>query len=210
MTGTRTKSSRRAFFLKGGAALGTGVATTVGASALMPGNPAPPGNPALLDEQLKQLRSQLGALQDREAIQQVHLAFMRLIESRNYEAAAELFDDQAHVHLCGTSATGKPAILEMFVAKYGQQTAGIVHTAYRGNTSQQSDSLTLSDDRRQATATFHTEAQLCVPLQVDCTAAEMARLQGHVADRRWETGRFEARYVKTRGQWKMASLRYVA
>jgi hypothetical protein len=36
----------------------------------------------------------------------------------------------------------------------------------------------------------------------------MARLQGNVADRRWEAGQFEAKYVKSRGQWKIASLSY--
>ena len=52
--------------------------------------------------------------------------------------------------------------------------------------------------------------ELSSPLQGSSTIAEMARLQGHVADRRWETGRFEAKYVKTAGQWKVASLEYLA
>jgi hypothetical protein len=85
-----------------------------------------------------------------------------------------------------------------------------LHSAYRQRTSQPSDVLTFSDDGLQATATFDVEAEICTPLQDDCTAAQMARLQGNVADHRWENGRFEARYVKTRGQWKISSLRYIA
>jgi hypothetical protein len=38
----------------------------------------------------------------------------------------------------------------------------------------------------------------------------MARLQGQLADLRWQKGRLAATYVKTRGQWKMASLGYSA
>jgi hypothetical protein len=50
---------------------------------------------------------------------------------------------------------------------------------------------------------------LSTPLHGDSTVAQMARLQGQMASRRWETGRFEAQYVKARGQWKMATLSYL-
>jgi hypothetical protein len=160
--------------------------------------------------QLKQLRQQLDCVEDREAIRQLHLAFTTRMEQQAYDAAAELFDEQAHLNLSGVSATGKPAILQLFADQYRQQNAAAIHNAYRQNTLQQKDAVTLSEDRMHATATFHVEVELCTPLQADCTAAEMARLQGNVADRRWETGRFEAKYVKTRGQWKVASLSYLA
>jgi hypothetical protein len=202
MNGIKNKSSRRAFFLNGGAALGAGVATTVGASALTRESPTPP------DEQLKQLRQQLEGVEDREAIRKLHLAFTTLIEQQTYEAAAELFDERAHLDLSGSSATGKPAILQLFADQYRGQGAAAIHSAYRQSSLQERDAVTLSEDRRQATATFHVEVELCTPLQGDCTVAQMARLQGHVQDRRWEAGRFEATYVKTRGQWKMASLSY--
>jgi hypothetical protein len=54
------------------------------------------------------------------------------------------------------------------------------------------------------------DVELCTPLRDDCTIAQMARLQGMMADRRWETGQIEAQYVKTSGQWKLTSLRYPA
>jgi hypothetical protein len=80
--------------------------------------------------------------------------------------------------------------------------------AYRQTTSQQKDEVRLSDDGLHATATFHCEVELCSPLPEDCTAAQMARLQGMVAQRRCESGRFEASYLKTRGEWKMTAVRY--
>jgi hypothetical protein len=207
MTGIKTKSSRRAFFVRGGAVLGAGVgavvATTVAAPAVASGN-------APVDDQVKQLRQQLDGVADREAIRQLHLAFTTLIEQQAYEAAADLFDEQAHLNLSGVSATGKAAVLQVFADQYRHQSGTAIHNAYRQNTMQQRDAVTLSVDRRQATATFHVEVELCTPLQGDCTVAQMARLQGHVADRRWEAGRFEARYVRARGRWKIAALGYVA
>jgi hypothetical protein len=149
-------------------------------------------------------------MEEREAIRQLHLAFTTLIEQQAYEAAAELFESQAHLNLSGVSATGKPAILQLFAHQYRQQNASAIHNAYRQNTLQQRDAVMLSENRLQATATFHVDVEVCTPLQADCTAATMARLQGHVADRRWEAGRFEAKYVKTRGEWEIASLSYLA
>jgi hypothetical protein len=140
-----------------------------------------------MEEQLKQLRQQLASLEDREAIRQLHLAFTTLIENQRYEAASELFDEQA---------SGKETIRELFAT----------HSAYR----QQKDAVTLGEDRQHATATFHVDVEVCTPLEADCTAAEMARLQGNFADRRWESGRFEVSYVRTRGEWKVASLSYRA
>jgi hypothetical protein len=204
MNGSKTKSSRRAFFLSGGAVLGAGVATTVGASALTREESAP------AEDQLKQLRQQLEGLEDREAIRQLHLAFTQLVEQQQYEAAAALFDENGHLALSGVRVTGRAAIQRAFATEYRQQTAPAIHNAYRQNPSQQNDTVMLSEDHLHATATFHVEVELCTPLQSDCTAAEMARLQGNVADRRWEAGRFEAKYVKAEGQWKMSALSYFA
>jgi hypothetical protein len=204
MSGTKTNRSRRAFFTTGGAVLGAGVATTVSAATLTSDSASP------LEEQLTKLRQQLEGMEDREAIRQLQREFTTLIENLAYESAAGLFDEQAHLNLSGVSATGKAAILQLFVDQYRHQKAAAIHSAYRQSNSQREDAVTLSEDRLQATATFHTEVQLCTPLQGDFTVAQMARLQGHVADRRWESGRFEAKYVRTRGQWRMLSLSYLS
>jgi SnoaL-like domain len=204
MSGTKTNRSRRAFFTTGGAVLGAGVATTVAAANLTSDSASP------LEEQLTKLRQQLAGMEDREAIRQLQREFTTLVVNQAYESAAELFDEQAHLNLSGVSATGKLAILQLFVDQYRHQKAAANHSAYRQSDSQHKDAVTVSEDRQQAAATFHTEVELCTPLQGDCTVAQMARLQGHVADRRWETGRFEAKYVRTRGQWRMLSLSYLS
>ncbi len=195
MTDIKANNTRRSFFLRGGALLGAGVATSVGAKALM-ADPAP-AVPELLQSAI-----------DGESIRQLHLTFTDLMENQAYEAATELFHEQAQLNLTGITAAGKPAIARLFAVQYRQQQAAVMHSAYRQTASQRKDRVTLSDDRQQAEASFHTEVQISAPLQGDCTAAQMARLQGQVADRRWESGRFDVQYVKVQGSWKMASLRY--
>jgi SnoaL-like domain len=204
---TTNSKSRRAFFLNGGAVLGAGVATTAGATALISDDAT---DNAPVHDQLKQLQQQLALAEDREAIRQLHLVFARSIENQTYESAVALFDERAYLHLSGANATGKSAIEKLFSDQYRQQKASAIHSAYRQSASQRSDVVTISDDHQQATATFHVEVELCSPLPVDSTIAKMARLQGHMVNRHWEVGRFEAKYVKTQGQWKMASLNYLS
>lgn len=63
-------NSRRAFFLRGGAALGAGVAGTAAASSLAPPPPAADAD----------LQRRLGELQDREAIRELHQALLARVE----------------------------------------------------------------------------------------------------------------------------------
>jgi hypothetical protein len=200
MTERKANRSRRSFFLQGGAALGAGVAAA-GAATLMSGATTAP-------DQLRQLRQQLDHLGDREAIRQLQLAFTTSIESQDYEAAADLFTENADLQLSGLSATGRQAIRRQFAQQYRQQQAAALHTAYRQSALQQKDVVTIGGNGLQATALFHVDVELSKPLQGDSTAAQMARLQGQVADRRWEAGRFDAQYEKISGRWQIGSMRY--
>jgi SnoaL-like protein len=197
----KANRSRRSFFLRGGAALGAGVAA--GATTLISGASTAP-------DQLHQLRRELDHVGDREAIRQLQLAFTTLVESQAYEAAAELFTENADLQLSGLNAKGQQAIRRQFANQYRQQQAAAMHTAYRQSALQQKDVVTIGDSGVLATALFHVDAQISKPLQGDSTAAQMARLQGQVSDRRWEAGRINAQYQKIRGQWKIASLRYLS
>jgi len=199
MTVSKTHSSRRAFLTRGGAALGAGVAATAAAAAL-----SPVKSP---DDALEQMRRRATLAEDREAIRQLHLRFTSLIGQQRYDAAAALFDDRAWLQLSGVSAAGRSAIERLFAEQYRDQKAATLHSAYRQN-GLQPDVVTVSGDHLKAAATFHVDVELSTPLRGDSTLVQMSRLQGHVADRRWETGRLEATYVKAAGQWKLASLDY--
>jgi hypothetical protein len=198
------KISRRLLFILGGAALGAGVATTVGATTLLGAGAAPGNDP-------RSLQKQLAAAADREAIRALQVAFTRLIEEQQYEAAADLFDESASLDLSGVTANGRIAIGTLFTDQYRHQTVTVMHSAYRPNALQSYDALAFSDDQRHATAVYHLDVAVCAPLQGECTAVQMARLPpGQTGDRRWESGRLVAKYVKVRGHWKMASLSYSA
>lgn len=176
------KSTRRAFFLNGGAVLGAGVAATAGAAGFV----APAGAAGTMGLAAGSAASAGpkagGSAEDREAIRRLHLAFVSQLENRSADPPANLFAAHGDVQL----------------------------SAYRQTSSQQSDEVNFSEDGLRATATFYCEVELCTPLQEDCTAAQMARLQGMVASRRWENGRFDACYVKARGEWQMESVGYSA
>lgn len=184
-------TSRRAFFIKGGAALGAGVAA---GSVAVAGHDAPPedaGHPA-----------------EREAIRQLQQNFTGLMEAGDYAAAAALFVASARLQLGDTAAKGTTAIRHLLVDQYGSQQAASLHAAYRPNGLQRHDCVTIDRDARQATATWHVDVRITIPLLGDSTAAQMARLQGMTGAVRWESGVLEASYVKADGRWMMASLDY--
>jgi len=197
------RSSRRAFFLRGGAVLGAGVATAAGAGALAPASNGQ-------TDEVAKLRAALDAAADREAIRALQAAFVRSIGQRDYAAAAKLFADDASLALSGVEARGRAGIERAFATQYLEQQAAVWHGTYRDVAALTDGTLALSADRREARACLTAQAELCTPLRATCTAAQMARLQGHVADRRWETGRFDARYVRTREGWRFGSLQWSA
>jgi hypothetical protein len=194
-------SSRRSFFLKGGAALGAGIATGTGASVVLSRASPPQG-------EVPDLQAQLATARDREAVRGVHLAYTRMMEQREFEAAVGLFDERAELELSGETASGRSGIERLLTSGYRNQTASAVHEAYRANSRQQQDSITFSEDRRRAQAIWHVDVALGVPLHDNSTAAQMARLQGQLAERRWESGRLEVGYVNTESSWKIAKLEY--
>src|SRR5215831_7346402 len=154
MSGTTTRRTRRAFFLQGSAALGAGVGAAAAASVLVDAKPVLP------QEQLGQLRQQFELAEDREAIRRLQLAFMKSIESGNYGAAAELFDDRARLSLSGPSVSGKNAILRFF-DQCREQKVTVMHRAYRTSAMQQTDTVVVAEDRARATSTIHVEVELC-------------------------------------------------
>ena len=181
-------NTRRAFFLQGGAALGAGVGAAVGASAVAAAKSAP------ADEQVRQLQRQLRDAQDREAILRLHTDFTRLVASGSYGQAAELFAGPAG---------------QQFADRYADPDA-VIHTGYRQGVSHQIDAVVIGEDGQSATGIFHVDAEFTTPIRGDFTIARMARLQGQVADRRWESGRLEARYERADGQWKITALGFRA
>jgi hypothetical protein len=152
MSASKSQTTRRAFFIQGGATVGAGVAAAAGASHTEPHN----------------------AAAEREAIRKVHQAFIAAVENGMNPGAAA------------------------------------AHRAYRSNARQGGDQMHLSDDGKHAEALWHVDVKMGTPLEGDSTAAQMARLQGMLADMRWESGLLTAQYAKQDGRWQLSSVRYRA
>jgi hypothetical protein len=201
-----TNSSRRFFFLRGGAALGAGLASaTAGAGTLVF------DESLSLKEQLAQLHQQLGAMEHKEAIRQLQAAYTHLLENQAYEAVVELFSDEAMITLHDESYTGKEhGIRPLFTEAYAQQQVPDLHTAFRQDHAQRQDEISVSEDLQSATATFHFQVEVSKPYTDTSVLGKMARQQGQHASRHWETGKFEVAYSRVDEQWKISKLAYLA
>ena len=193
MNGSRDRTSRRAFFLQGGAVVGAGV---VSAGTALAGTEPVGGS----------VEPDLHAA-DREAIRQVQAAFAASIEAREWANAIALFAPGAHLQLGSGEAKGVPAIRQLFMEKYAGQRADTLHDAYRPNALQLQDSISVAAGGH-ARAIWHVDVRVVRPLQGDCTIAQMARLQGQLGDLRWESGLLEVRYVLQEGRWLIEALDY--
>ena len=146
---------------------------------------------------------------DVEAIRRLQLEFAALMEERRYADVRALFDVDGRIAIGGLRASGAAAIDRCLDEEYRCQAADTFHCAYRQGSAQRGDEVILSEDGRSATATFHVDVLLGSPVKGDSTAAAMARLQGNVEGRRWESGRLRGRYAKTPAGWRVKSLEYL-
>lgn len=203
MSNNTINASRRNFFVKGGVAVGAGLAAaTAGAATLFDAS-------LPLQEQLARLHLQLGALEAKAAIRQLHLAFSALVENQAYATVVELFADDASVTVYGETFTGKQqGVHQLFVEQYGKQQAPLLHTGFQQNQSQQQDQISISTDRQSANATFHSRVQVSKPLTEQSVLAQMARQQGMSASSIWENGKFVVDYTQVDGQWRIQALTY--
>lgn len=154
MSADKTKTSRRAFVVSGGATLGAGVAAAVSAAARPSSTRATP--------------------EEREVIRRLHAQYIADVEA-------------------GTQPAATPT-----------------HHAYRANARQIEDTLVMTANGRSATAIWHVDVKTGMALEGDSTIVQMARLQGHLGQVQWESGRLEARYEKAEGEWRMTAVSYTA
>ncbi len=100
--------------------------------------------------------------------------------------------------LCSSAQSARLAIRQLFARQYADQSAPVIHGAHRANALQHRDENCHSEDGLRASATCHVAVELNRPLRDDSTAARNARLQGHVAEHRWEAGSLRGRVREDR------------
>ncbi len=202
MKNIEINGGRRSFFLKGTAVLGAGLASaSAGAANLF-------DSPQTLQQQMNQLQQKLSKLEDREALKHLHLAFTALLENQAYDAAVELFAENASVELHGISLKGKAAVKKLFMEGYGEQTASSLHTAHRRDQSQKRDMVSVSEDGKQASASFYDQVLISTPIRGQSVLADMARQQGMTAQSHWENGRYDIAFTRINDRWLIIRLSY--
>jgi hypothetical protein len=144
------------------------------------------------------------------AIGQLNREFMRLLEGGRFAAVAALFADDARVNLSSVVASGRQEIDALFTVGYAAQTASMIHSSYRQCALDPLDAVVVSQDGKTASAAFYVEVELVQPLTGESALVQMARLQGQLAVRRRERGRFEGTYLRRGEAWQLHSLDYIA
>jgi hypothetical protein len=126
--------------------------------------------------------ARLARLEDEAAIRRLHQAWLRTINSDAREDAAELFADPGR-------------------ARFDEAVCGVAadHAA-------EPDRIEVAADGARAKGRFHCAVELETRIAPDCTAAQMARLQGGGVVRRTERRLLEAEYVKAGGAWAIDRL----
>lgn len=193
--------SRRAFFLKGTAALGAGlVSAGAGAATLF--------DSFQNRQQMSQLQQKLSNLEDKEVLEHLHLAFTTMLENRTFDEVTDLFTEDAVVALSGIKLTGKAAVKKLFMEEYRNREISCLHTAHRRDQSQNQDLISVSDDRKRASASFYNQVLICTPVRWQSALAEMARQQGMTTQSYWENGRYDMAFTRVRDQWQISRLSY--
>ena len=193
--------SRRAFFLKGTAALGAGlVSAGAGAATLF--------DSFQNRQQMSQLQQKLSNLEDKEVLEHLHLAFTTMLENRTFDEVTDLFTEDAVVALSGIKLTGKAAVKKLFMEEYRNREISCLHTAHRRDQSQNQNLISVSDDRKRASASFYNQVLICTPVRWQSALAEMARQQGMTTQSYWENGRYDMAFTRVRDQWQISRLSY--
>jgi hypothetical protein len=163
---TDTTSSTRRSFLKSGALLAAPLAAAVPAAVI-----AGDG-----------LKARLARLEDEAAIRNLHLTWLRRINTGETGAAAQLFTDPGR-------AAFDPAVRSIAADHSGQP-----------------DAIELAADGKSAAGRFHCAVETETALAQDCTLARMAHAQGGGFVRRTERCVLNVEYVKASGAWAIAKV----
>ncbi|MFM1885751.1 MAG: hypothetical protein RL026_908 [Pseudomonadota bacterium] len=182
------RPTRRQFVLQGGTLLGAGLAVAAA---------APPPDPSTAPAADADTRLALLPLQGR---------LLAVLTRGDADVLPELFTAEATLQIDAMTLQGTAAISHWLATR--AEGKAPYHRAYRQAALRPEDEVHPASGGAQATLRFHVEAEACTPLTDDCTAAQMARLQGLLADRQWEQGMFEAQVTRRQQGWRVEALSY--
>jgi hypothetical protein len=201
-------TGRRSFIWKTGAAMSAVVASAV-AGVSKSGADRSTG----LQDQIDRLSSQLGSLEDANAVRRLHQVYESRLNNGMYEEVVGMFADGAEVVYNGGLFAGKEGIRRLYCNHFAPRLTGKkIEPApgFEPDPAQQLDIVEVAADRRTATGQFPYSMQVGEPMTADSSLVEMARLQGEGIVKWWEGGTYQASYVKVGENWKIKRLEYRA
>ncbi len=200
---------RRSFMWKIGAAIPALLASAI------PGKSGPGiDQDAGLKTQIDRLSSQLGILEDENAIRRLHQTYEDLLNSGKYEEVMNLFTDDGEVIFNGGIFKGKSRGVRRLYSERFQSGLGgrKIEPApgFQPDTAKRQDIIKVAADRKSASARFSFSIQIGTPIISDSQLVKMARLHGEGIMKWWESGTYEVSYVRSirNGVWKIMSLEY--
>jgi carotenoid cleavage dioxygenase len=203
---SKLNNGRRSFIRKTGAALSAVVASAAAGFSKPAADTA-----AGLKDQIAQLSSRVGNLEDAEAVRRLHQVYESRLDRGMYEDAVALFADDAEVEYNGGLFNGKESIRRLFCGHFAPGLTGKKiepPPGFEPDPAQHQDIVRVAEDRKTATGQFSYSIQVGTPMTGDSSLLEMARLQGEGVAKWWEGGTCEASYARVGESWKIRRLEY--
>jgi hypothetical protein len=208
-TPDQPNTRRRSFLWKIGAAIPAVLASAI------PGKSGTGTDPADgLKNRIRRLSSQLGILEDENAIRGLHRTYENLLNRGKYEEVMNLFTDDGEVIFNGGIFMGKSrGVFRLYNKRFKSGITGRKIEPAPGccsDTEQQPDMVKVAADRKTAGASFPYSIQVGTPIISDLPLVKMARLHGEGIMKWWEGGTYEVSYIKGMkdGAWKIKRLEY--
>ena len=197
-------NGRRSFIWKAGAVFSATV------SSVLLGTRSGHGKTADYKGKVSQLNNRIDQMENSNAIRDLNNSYISSISQGMYEEAVNMFTDDAEVVFNSGIYSGKDTGIHRLHFKFfGNSHSGMAVTPPAGITQSQ-ETVNVGAGNRTAVAEFPYIIQAGIPMKVDCSLVEMARLQGEGIMKWWESGTCKASYIKTDKTWKIRRLEYQA
>lgn len=207
-------NSRRSFIWKAGAVISTAIGSAV--LSVKPGYGKTPDN----EDRISQLSNRIGQMVDTDKIRNLQNSYSSSLDLGLYEAVVDMFVEDGEVIFNSERYSGRDTGIRRLYCKLfrdGRSGKRITPSCdiqsipgFETGFSQHQDTVEVADGRMSANGRFLYSMQVGVPMAIDCSLVEMARLQGEGIEKWWEGGICKASYLKIDDIWKIKKLAYQA
>jgi hypothetical protein len=154
-----------------------------------------------LEEKLEQLTTQVGVLEDTQAIRKLHHQYGYYLDQCLYNEVLELFADNGMAYFMGGIYKGKEQgvrrlYIDRFQTKFTKGHNGPIY-GFLLDHPQMQDVITVSPDRKTAKGRFRCLMQAGLHESAEGQTRQW-----------WEGGLYENEYVNEDGVWKIKTLNY--